>query len=281
MKPISSLDEYLQQINKLRGFRTAFTNNYMMVGDAERLISLGRLYCVTNEAGIIFLSDEDTHYRALMHMNPNRKCEIPLFDKPVMAQIVYHRDRITESRLCIEQQLQDNGFVKQDTSVQVKLNVKERKEACRKDFNRLYKLIQRMGYRIQVVDFTYKDKIREVFLQQDMMQDWHYPFQTEEEQREIFEQNGWICILDRDDEVLAYHSAYIVNSCCYGMGMAIRDEYKVKYGFAPLLQYYRVCITEQPVIYGEVLLHNTDAIILHEKLGWKFTNKYVNYWLRK
>lgn len=280
MERIGDLDEYLQRIDALRKSKEVFTNNYMMVGDAQRLVSLGRLYCAANEAGTIFLSDESTHYRASMHIDANKKFVMPLLDKPTMVQIVYYKDRKKENHLRIEKQLEANGFMKQDTSVQIKLNVAEHKEECRKNFNRLYKLTQRMGYRIKVVDFTYRDKIREVFSQQDMLHGWHYPFQTEEELKERFDQNGWICILDEDDRVLAYHSAYEVNSCCYGMGMAIRDEYKVKYGFAPLLQYYRVCITEQPLIYGEVLLHNTEAVTLHEKLGWKFTNKYVDRWLR-
>ncbi len=280
MEQISSLDDYLQRINGLHRSKAAFTNNYMMAGDAERLISLGRLYCFTNEAGIVFLSDEDTHYRASLYMDTNQSCELPLLDKPLMIQIVYHKDKKKDNHLRIEEQLEANEFVKQDTSVQAKLNVEEHKAEYQKNFDRLYKLVRRMGYRIKAVDFTYRDKIREVFLQQDMMHDWHYPFQTEEEVQAQFEQDGWICVLDQDDRVLAYHSAYEVNSCCYGMGMAIRDEYKVKYGFAPLLQYYRVCITEQPLIYGEVLLHNTEALALHEKLGWKFTNKYVDRWLK-
>lgn len=281
MKRISKLDDYLQQVDTSHRVGTSFTNNYMMVGDAERLILLGRLYYIKNEAGVTFLSDEDTHYRISMHIDTDKNYRLPLLDKPVMAQIVYQKDRKKDNHLNIETQLENDGFVKQDTSVQVKLNVRERKAECQKNFDRLYKLLQRMGFRIKVVDFTYKDKIREVFLQQNMLHDWHYPFQTEEEMRETFDRNGWICILDKDDRVLAYHSAYEVNSCCYGMGFAVRDEYKVKYGFAPILQYYRVCITKQPFIYGEVLLHNTQAIALHEKMGWTFTNKYVDRWLKK
>lgn len=281
MERITSLDEYLRQIDMLRKSRTAFTNNYMMVGNAKRLISLGRLYCIHSGAGAVFLSDEDTHYRVSMHLDTEKDWKLPFLDKPVMTQIVYHKDRKKENHLRVEKQMEDNGFAKQDTSVQVRLNVAERKAECRRNFDKLYKLVQRMGFRVEAVDFTYREKIREVFLQQDMLQGWHYPFQTEEEVRAQFEQDGWICVLDKDDNVLAYHSAYEVNACCYGMGMAIRDEYRVKYGFAPLLQYYRVCITKQPVIYGEVLLHNTEALSLHEKLGWKFTNKYVDRWLRR
>lgn len=281
MESISSLDDYLQRINALHRVRTTFTNNYMMVGDAERLILLGRLYYIREEAGTIFLSNEDTHYRLSMHIDTDKSCHLPLLDKPIMTQIVYQKDRKKENHLNIEKQLKKSGFVKQDTSVQIKLNVTECKDECQKNFDRLHKLLQRMGFQIKVVDYTYKDKIREVFLQQDMLHDWHYPFQTEEEGKDVFDKNGWICILDKDDRVLAYHSAYEMNSCCYGMGFAIRDEYKVKYGFAPILQYYRVCITKQPLIYGEVLLHNTQALALHEKMGWTFTNKYVDRWLKK
>ena len=216
-----------------------------------------------------------------MHIDTNKSYQLPLLDKPIMAQLAYQKERKKENHLKIEKQLENDGFVKQETSVQVKLDVTEHKAECQKNFEQLHKLLQRMGFQIKVVDFTYKDKIREVFLQQNMMYDWHYPFQTEKEMRENFDRNGWICILDQNDRVLAYHSAHEVNSCCYGTGFAIRDEYKVKYGFAPILQYYRVCITKQPLIYGEVLLHNTESMALHEKMEWKFTNKYVDLWLRK
>ena len=281
MERIRSLDDYLQRKEALRRFRADFTNNYMMNEDAARLIALDRLYCITNEAGTFFLSDEDTHYRISMHVDTGKNHQLPSLDKPIVTQMVYQKDKKKEGHQKVERWLEKNGFVKQDTAVQVKLDVTKYKAEYQKKFERLHKLLQRMGHEIKVVDVTYRDKIREVFLQQDMLHDWYYPFQTEEEIKETFDRNGWICILDQDDRVLAYHSAYEINSCCYGMGFIVRNEYQIKYGFAPILQYYRVCITEHPLIRGEVLLHNAQSMALHKTIGWTFTNRYTDRWLKE
>lgn len=280
MECLQNSDTYVKEVNTLRKSRELFTNNYLMQDDVNRLIQCGRFYQIRHEAGVTFLSDEKKYYRALLHVDYRKPYRLQRLDKPVLVQVEYQKGRKKDAQLAMEERLKADGFLLKDTVVQIKWNIEARREEYRKQFQRLEKMLAAMKFRIETVDYSYHEQVEELLQQQEMMQYYHFPYQTEAEVKELYDSGNVVCILDDTDTVLAYHSI-IINGGCYGAEFVVRDGYKVRYSLAPILQYYRGSFLEYPVMKGYMLLDNADSIRLHEKLGWEFTNRYKDNWMRE
>lgn len=280
MERLQNLDAYVKEVNALRKSRKLFTNNYLMQDDVNRLIQCGRFYRMQNEAGLTFLADEKKYYRAFLYVDYKKPYRLQGLDKPVLVQIDYYKDRKKDLQLAMQERLKADGFLLKDTAVQIKWNVEAHREQYRKLFQRLKKMLAAMNFRIESVDYSYHEQVAELLGQQNMMQYYHFPYQTEAEVKALYDSGNVVCILDDTNQVLAYHTI-MVNGGCYGAEFVVRDEYKVKYNLAPILQYYRGSFLEYPVMKGYMLIDNEDSIRLHEKLGWEFTNRYTDNWLRE
>lgn len=280
MERLRNSGAYMKEVNVLRKSRELFTNNYLMQGDVDRLIQNKRFYQIRHEAGTTFLSDEEKYYRAFLHTDYRKPYHLPRVEKPVLLQIDYQKERKKAAQIELEKWLKADGFVLKDTAVQIKWNVEAHREECRKQFQRLEKMLAAMNFRIETVDYSYHEQVEELLHRQDVMRYYHFPYQTEAETKALYDSGNVVCILDEADRVLAYHTI-IVNGGCYGAEFVVRDEYKVKYSLAPILQYYRGSFLEYPVMQGYMLLNNADSIRLHERLGWEFTNRYTDNWLRE
>lgn len=280
MERLQNPDAYMNEVNVLRKSRELFTNNYLMQDDVNRLLQGGRFYQVRHEGGVTFLADEKKYYRAFLHTDYKKAYRLPGVGKPVLVQIDYLKDRKKDAQLAMEKWLKADGFALKDTAVQIKWNIDERRDECRKQFQRLEKMLEAMNFRLETVDYSYHEQVEALLRQQDMMRYYHFPYQAEAETKALYDSGNVTCILDNTDQVLAYH-CITINGGCYGAEFVVRDEYKVKYSLAPILQYYRGSFLEYPVLKGYMLLDNAESIRLHERLGWEFTNRYTDNWLRE
>lgn len=279
MTYLNNLDEYLEIKQRMKKERKRFTNDMLSDEDVKKFIAAGRVQYLECEAGVTFFIDHKTYDKAVLFIDPGKNWQLDVRDKPVLIQTRYQRDRKKKDLIQLEQQMKQNDFSYQYTIRSIRLDAEERREYYEKQYQRAQKLLERMDYRIKKADYHYHGQIQELIKQQDVGRYFEYPYKTEEEIKEEYAKGNHTCIVNSDDEVLAFCSGFEMNGCWYAAGLGVREEYKMC-GLAPIFLYDRVHNKEPYVMIAGVLTDNTDAIKFQKSMGWIFTNRYTDFWLR-
>lgn len=278
MKELKDLETYGTLISDMRKKGIKFTNNNVFSDDIKRFIELKRIKYHDTERCLIFFLDEEKYYRLLIHLDPDQPWALPKLDKPALIRTRFVKDKKKADLLKLEEQMRQKGFVLKDTNVFLTLDSAPVKELHQRNYQRSKKILEHQNFRIIRADYSYHDQIDALMEGQDMIKYYHIPYQTEDEIKAGFEDNNYVAIINENDELLAYTSGHLENGKRHADAMIIKDEYKL-YGFAPLLFYYCTCSGFSSIRKTSVNLTNAASIKLHKKLGWKFTNKYMENWL--
>lgn len=278
MKPLKSLNEYLDMIKRLRKQKIWFVNDVLLPNEAKRYIALNRMRYTKDQAGVIFFADEETYYRAILCIDADKPWAIEALDKPVLIRNGYQSGRKKASIVKLEQQMKENGFQFQNTGMLMNLDVAKYKEKSRKEFNRAKKILDHFHYKIGPASIEQYDQMQEMFRNQDMIQYYHEAYRTDEEIKERFDRNEYTCISDVNGQVLVYSSWYILNGYRYGDRTIAREEYRMS-GLTPILMHYAISRAQHDVMTGSVLTHNEPTIKVHKRLGWQITDHCFDYWL--
>ena len=216
----------------------------------------------------------------LLHLNPDKHWDLPELDKPILVRTQFVKDKKKSALVKVEEQMQEKGLVLKDTNVQIAFDIIPVRELCRQKYLRSKKILEYSNLRIIKADYSYYDQIKGLLKEQDMIQYFHVPYQTEDEIKSGFENGNYVAILNEKNEVLAYTSGHPgIDGVRYAEAMVIQKAYKL-YGFAPILFYYCMSNTRALISKSSVGLHNSASIKLHEKLGWTFSDKYIEHWLK-
>lgn len=280
MKRLKCLNEYLNMMEQLKQKGRSFVNDILLIDEVKRYLRLNRIWHITSEAGVIFLLDEETYYKAVLCVDPDQPWVIENLNKPVVIRVIYRKEKKKESVVRLEQTIKKNGFEFQHTQVRMKVDISEHKEKALKKFNKEKKLLEKFHYKIGSATIKQYDQIQELADQEDIMKYYHEPYRTKEEIKQRFDRHEYVCISDANDNVLVYGSGYSLNGYHYGDGIVVREEYKMS-GLAPILMHYTTSKAEYEVLTGSVALDNESSIKLHKRMGWKITDKCIDYWLLK
>lgn len=278
MVRLKSLTDYHAIRKRLQKEGKRFTNDMLSEQEVEKLIVSNRIQYMECEAGATFVIDEGVYYRAVLCIDSEKNWELSRQDKPVMMRTRYQKDKKKNNLLKLEQQLKQNGFFYQDTTMEIRIGVEERREYYEKQYQRAQKLLERMNCRIGKANYCHHKQIQTLLQQQKVFEYFQKPYKTEEEIKDEYESGQHVCIFNADGQVIGCNSGYELNGCWYGESIAVTDEYKMC-GLAPIFLYYSVCNRNAHTIKGVIRIDNTDSIRFHKKMGWTLTNKYIDCWL--
>lgn len=278
MKKLRDIETYGTLISDMRKKGVKFTNNNIFSDDIKRFIELERIKYYDSDHCLIFFLDEEKYYRLLFHIDPGQPWELPDLDKPALIRTRFIRDKKKPDLLKLEDQMREKGFVLKDTNVFLTLDSVPLREIHERNYQRSKKILEHQNLRIIRPDYSYYDQIKALVEGQDMIKYYHIPYQTEDEIKAVFEEKNYVAIVNENDELLAYTGGHLENGKRYADAMIIKEEYKL-HGFAPILVYYCTYSRFSDVRKTSVNLENAASIKLHKKLGWNFTNKYMENWL--
>lgn len=281
MKDLKNIETYQSLIKDARKKGGKFTNNNLLSEDIKRFIELQRIKYFCSDSCLIFILDEEKYYRLLLHLNPDSPWALPELDKPILVQTRFVKGKKKPSLLKLEEELKAKGFILKDTHVQITLNVAFLGESYRQKYLRSKKLLDYSNLRIITADYSYYNQINILLKNQDMMEYFLFPYQTDEEIKTRFENGDYLAIINEENEILAYlseHQGLEKNSEIYAEAMVIKEEYKL-YGFAPILYYYSISNKPSDLRKTIVALNNFASIEFYKKFRWKFTDRYMEHWL--
>ncbi len=278
MKLINSIDEYFELIKKLKKAGLRCLHDTITKEEAERYISLGRMKYISSDAGGYFLLDEESYYKIFLFVDLNCECAIEKTDKPVLFMSRYRKGKKSEIKNLLDKRLQNNGFVLKDTAFMIRFDLDTFKDKYEKQFEKAMRLLERLNYKVQIADYSHWEEIKALYESQNMMQYYHEKYRTEDEIRERFERNEFTCVTDQNGEIIAYGSAYEGGGYRYGDAVVVKDEYKML-GLPFIINYYGCSRRDNKVMVGSMLTHNENSIRYHRKLGWEFTDRYVDHWI--
>lgn len=278
MEEVKDIETYGTLINDMRRKGVKFTNNNVLSDDIKRFIELNRIKCYCSDRCLIFFLDEEKYYRLLFHIDPGQPWDLPELDKPALIRTRFVQDKKKADLLKLEGQIREKGFERKDTNVIVTLDSAPIKEACQRKYERSKKILSQWNARIIKADYSYRDQINTLMDEQDMIKYYHVAYKTEDEIKARFEKGDYYAIVNGENEVMLYSSATIDGGIFFGDEMVVKEEYKLC-GFAPILFYYGIGYGLDALRKASLSLENDASIALHKRLGWKFTNKYIENWL--
>lgn len=279
MEALKTIEQYNFLINDAKKKGGKFTNNSCLIEDVRRYIDLKRIYYVNGEAGLIFVIDEDSYYRLLLHIDADKPLGLPKLEKPGLVFTWYAKDKKKPALLKVEEQLKKEGFVLETTQVDVKKDLTGMQDFYRKKYLRVEKILRNLNARVVEADYSHYGQICELLENQEMIKYFQFPYQTEDEIKADFENGDYIAVVNDNGDVLAYSRSRWDGRKCYGYAMVVKEEYKL-YGLAPLLS-YRGWSRRSGIRETTIALDNDQSIKFHEGLGWTFTDRYMDNWLKK
>lgn len=280
MEELKDLETYGALISSIRKMGVKFTNNNLFADDIKRFIELGRIKYDYSDRCLIFILDEDKYYRLLLHIDPDQPLDLPELDKPILIRTRFVKDKKKDGLLKLEDQIRRKGFALKDTNVFITLDSEPFRETYKRKYQRCKKILAYSNLRILRVDYSYYDQINTLLDSQDMIKYYHRPYRTEDEIKSAFENGDYVAIINENDEVLAYTSGHFEAAKKQADAMIVKEEYKL-YGFASILFYYCLAHASYGISKSSLNLTNSASIKLHKSLGWKFSDRYMEHWLKE
>lgn len=280
MKELKDIETYGDLISNMRKKGVKFTNNNLFSDDIKQFIERKRIKFHCDERCLIFCLDEEKYYRLLFHVDPAHPWTLPEFDKPALIRTRFVKDKKKPDLLKLEEQMREKGFLLKDTSVFITLDFAPFKETYRQKFERSKKILSPSNLRIIKADYSYRGQIDKLMDGQNQIKYYHRPHQTEDEIKSAYDQGCYTAIINEENEIVAYTSGgFGKGKLQPDIAMVIREDYK-RSGLAVILFYYCLANESSDLMRKTSIdLANSASVKLHKKLGWKFTDKYMDDWL--
>ena len=123
------------------------------------------------------------------------------------------------------------------------------------------------------------EKVEELLINTHIIKDYHLNYLNSEEK----ENGAYLYLTNKEGEMCAAGVSVVKNGVAQGIGIAIKDEFKMQ-GLAPFLGYYRMkWLSDNNVklIQAWVLNNNEASLRYHTSLGYSLTNKYADEWVKE
>lgn len=282
MEKIESIEQYQQLRKDVQGkYHRVATNNYMFPPQVERYISLGRLYADTFEAGVVFYTDEDTHYKAYFSVSAEVPFRILPKDKPVYMRNIYTEGKKKADLLQVEKSLTDSGFQCMNTSAYVVGNPEIALAKINKSYQNAEKILKKNGFQLMPLPIERLDEFIELQKHMDMIPFYELSYHTKAEYTEEIEAGHILCVVDQNGKICACRHHYEEANSLSGWNY-VEPEYQKAYGIAVVLTHSVLEYAKNHnnmSVHGWILINNVDSIKYHKRLEYVWTSRMSDEWL--
>lgn len=280
METIGSMEQYKSLIKGIKERHGNTSGNlYFMYRDVVRYIAQGRLFAEECDGGCVFYVDGHTYYQTVIYGDLNKDfCILPQ-DKKCIARLIYGGRRGATASQSLSRVLQENGFRKAATTMQVQGRTEEILEKC-KGIEQYIKKMEDRGYFCVMAQEDQFEEIDKLIRDSGVVKDYHMAYMTHEEKKAL-RKGSYLCIVNKGNEICGASLATVADGVAQGGAVVIKEGYKLK-GFTPILTYRRAkWLQEQNVeyTYGWIVTTNVDSIRYHTGIGFHLMDKYADEWL--
>lgn len=280
MDAIVSAEQYKSIVMGIkRKYKNASGNLYLMYRDVIRYTAQGRLFMEEYDGGLVFYVDGHTYYQMIIYGDLTKDLCILPQDKKCIVRLVYDDGGETTVQQRLSCILQQNGFDKVATTVQVQGKTGEILEKC-KGTERYIKKLEAQGYFCVMAQEYQFEEIDQLIVDSGVVKDYHMAYMTQQEKKAL-PKGSYLCMLNKNKEICGGSLATIVDGMAQGGAVVMQERYKLK-GFTPILTYNRVkWLQQQNVEYiqGWIATTNMDSIRYHIGAGYHLMNRYADEWL--
>ena len=283
MEILKSLEEYKALLVQYKQVcRRGYSNNYLGLDMVNRYIALQRIYYETSPNSLMFITDEENYYRVYIQTDAEADFAIRKKDKPVLIRNVYKENKKTEVLLRTEEKLKQQGFKLYDASVQIVASPLEMQEDIRKKYDRAMDFLTRAGIKIRYAKEEEAGAILSLREKEPLLKEYHFLYETAEEIAADIRQGYYRCAYNAQDEICAAQHFYVSNGTLQGDWLAVKEEYKVRYGIGTAMAYHSFMYAiehEIPLYFGWVVRDNLKSIKYHQVIGYEISDKLADEWL--
>lgn len=283
METLSSLEEYKSILREGRTrSRGGYNNMYLDIASIKRYLSLGRLYYELNDAGLILFTDEEQYYRMYLQCNPQGVVSISAQDKPILIRNIYKESGKPDILGQMEDALERQGFTLYDQSVQILAQPLTMEDTVRKKCDMAMSFLKRANIEIIYANSTHLDEIISLRNVEPELKPYHFFYQTREEMLQDIEKGYYRCAVNGQGEICAAQHFTVENGTLQGDWLAVKEEYKVKYGIGTAMAYHSFLYAikkEIPNYYGWVVRDNVKSLKYHRTIGYTISEKLADEWL--
>lgn len=284
MERLRSLDEYKSLLSSYRqAYLRGYSNNYLSTDMVIRYINLKRIYFETDgKETLFFYTDEETYYRLYIMAGQNAEIAVNRKDKPVMLRNIYREGKKSETLLRLEGGLEKQGFLLDDRTVQILAKPLEKKEDIQRKYDKASAFLDRFGIKISYAERKDIEQIMNLRKQEPLLKDYHFAYETESEILDAVEKGYYRCAYNHLGEVCAVQNYTIANGTLQGGWLAVKEEYKVRYGIGSAMAYHSFLYAIEHGIsnyYGWVARDNEKSMKYHQAIGYEIGDKWADEWL--
>lgn len=283
MEKIASYEEYQRIIyeNKIK-WKPTFTNITWPKDQIVRIISQGRLYVELYTGGIILFDDEELYYELVYYWNVEYSFPTILKDKPCVIKNVYRDEAMSDDMQTIEKMIEDCGFAlkRKLISTECRNYTPSARMLNLYDFSKTF--LSQNGMSIGPLNNDNIDGFRRMQHSIPNIPYYEIPFYTDDELLDLSKKGNLNIVYSKPDkEMCAYSQVFEMGAYRCGI-IAIKEEYRDIGGIAMALAALNYERDQGKNIQktGWVCKDNTESIRFHKKLGWTYTNKRMNEWVK-
>lgn len=280
MKNLKKIEEYFELVNQVKKKNTLmYSNCYLYQDEIQKLISQKRFYYEAINGGLIFYVDEKKYYETYYFLNVDTDWKIAKKDKDIVIKNIYIEGEKNKKLELLEEKLRISGFYLLDHLLHVKGDVELALSKLEK-LNKSSQLLMQQGGLLMVPpDWKLVSQIREMLENIEMIPIYQIPYFTDEEMIAMGKEDGFICIVNRENELCALEFPFKKN-LSYGY-MAIKEEYQKLYGIAVALSFYRLNFLKERNLKSLAWIANTNlnSLKYHMNLGYHCTGRCMEEWV--
>lgn len=283
MEKLRNLDEYKELLSSYRQiYLSGYNNNYLSTDMVNRYIDLSRIYFEANAKSLLFFTNEETYYRLYILLGKELEIDVKRQDKPIMLRNIYRKGKKTDALLKLERGLEKQGFSLDDETAQILARPMEDKETVRLKYDRAASYLNRLGIKIGYAKEKDISQILDLRNHEQLLKDYYFFYQTEEEILEDIRNGYYRCAFNHLGHVCAAQNYSIKNGAVQGCWLAVKDEYKVRYGIGSAMAYHSFLYAIDKGIsyyYGWVARDNSKSVKYHQSIGYEICDKWADEWL--
>lgn len=279
--PVKSFDEYRFAIQKAKenAVHKLFTNSYMMRAEVERLIRLNLLFRLKIKNGVAFVENQQSYWRAHLHIDLEKKLQIPKLERSILVETVYLDGKQTEEQKKFLSILRKEQHF-YETYLQIDAVPKLPKEEYISLYTPLLGLLSEENVSIYVPNDEQLKQVEEIY--QRRIDLYTQTFFTPEERMQQRDQGLITCLADQSGEVRAISFSPKIG----GGAIAVKEEYTSNiYAISLMADGFKHFysgdvensadkeIRSRRNYPGWIATRNKASRRLHEKFGISYTGK--------
>lgn len=285
MEKLETLAQYKELLSRYRKtYKNGYSNNYLSFDSIRRYISLNRIYYDEAESYFMIYTDEEKYYRAYIYMNSEIKLHIKKLDKPILFKTIYKKNDKSDLMLLLEKMLEEQNFELYDQVVQIWAKPIEMKQEVVSKYEKSQNFLKRAGI---YLGYACDENIADIISlkeEEGVLKDYHFLYETRDEIKENIKRGYYRCAFNMRREVCAAQQFSVEKYAVQGNWLAVKDEYKIRYGIGYAMAYHSFMYAIEhdiPNYYGWVACDNERSLKYHREIGYDITDKYADEWLLK